>query len=226
VGNRSQTTILRVELSSFPPQNASFFGRQKELIAMNDTLGGRSNGIRVLAVWGFPGLGKTAIALQYAKLYKHEYNHMLWINASTEATAMASFSEAAFTIASTSKSPDISEKVENQSLMICKQWLERNIENWLMVIDGADNLEKVDIRAFLPQCDHGTVLITSSRYNLGSSLRVKEIALENLDEQSEVDLLVSTWRRTTPVSDNGKLFLFLKRKDKNTQSLKIADAYS
>lgn len=79
----------------------------------------------------------------------------------------------------------------SQDVHWTKQWLESSFKDWLMIIDSADLVEEVNIRNFLPECEHGAIIITSSRSNLGSVLGMNSVEVKDIDEKSGVDLLLS-----------------------------------
>ncbi|KAH0157635.1 hypothetical protein KCU67_g7827, partial [Aureobasidium melanogenum] len=164
-----------IELSQIPPLTKRFFGRQNVLENLHETLGTGSEHVKRLVIWGFPGSGKTSIALRYIQRFRHEHQAVIWVNALNQQTVQRSIAEAAGSI----------------------QWLRQNRDRWLLIIDSVDDLEQSNILQLLPDCSHGAILITSSKSNPGSLWGIeRSIEIRELDEDSSVELLFSNIKDT------------------------------
>jgi hypothetical protein len=165
-----------------------------------------------VVLWGLSGFGKTQLALQYYSLYAEEYTSKLWIDATTASQA-ESLGSLTIDIAEVicpdttasrpSLSLDFSDSV--QSFSRIKAWLARDTnKRWLMIIDNVEDLDsKFQIQQFLPQCQHGSVIITTTRSNLVSVLRVHGIEVEKVDETAGVDMFLDKFPSKT-YSSEGK----------------------
>ena len=124
----------------------------------------KSSRRREAVLWGLGGFGKTRLALEYLKAYQEDYSAILWINAATYDSAEESFAQAAKVLTSRrsfhAATPSVGARA---NMRLVHQWLasDKNID-WLMVIDSLDDLESVKCRDFVPECSHGSIVVTST----------------------------------------------------------------
>jgi hypothetical protein len=76
-------------------------------------------------------------------------------------------------------------------------WLTTKQEQWLLLFDNADD-PKINLNTWLPQCDHGNIIITSRNPELcvyaGSSTQVSD-----MQETEAVELLIkAAVQKSTP----------------------------
>ena len=176
-----------------------FVGRSDELAAIHKEL--QHDGSRnTVVVHGLGGIGKTQLALAYAKRHKDEYSAVFWVNSKSEETLRQGCAAAVRRIyreypslvhlKTIAEGGDLDNAVE-----AVKQWLSYPKNNqWLVIYDnydtpklpGRDNGSTFDIRHFLPEADHGAILITtrSSELELGLSVAVKK--LQNINQSLEI----------------------------------------
>ncbi|TLS21899.1 uncharacterized protein PpBr36_09450 [Pyricularia pennisetigena] len=137
--------------------SSRFHGREDVLQAMVIALRpGQVGGdeLKSFVLFGIGGVGKTEIAHQYVARHRKDYSAIFWVNASNLETLRESFEEIAQLIETEvrgSQSPMT--KVHN--------WLNETEtgQNWLMVVDGADDLEVLE--KFWPGNGRGSVLVTT-----------------------------------------------------------------
>lgn len=131
---------------------------------------------------GLGGIGKTQLAIVYARKYQERYSAILWLNGGTCDTLLQSFSSFATHagIKVISKSPTKVAAQGQDTLEEAKaavlQWLARQ-ENrrWLIIFDNVDRDYAADtedpqaynIESFFPDADHGSILITTRLSHLG-----------------------------------------------------------
>jgi hypothetical protein len=195
-----------------------FVGRDKELDRIHQKL--QYNGSRRTAVvHGLGGMGKTQLALAYAQRHKDEYSAVFWVNSKDVDALKQGYATAARRIyrehpslvhlKTVAKGGNLDDAVE-----AVKQWMSHPQNNrWLVIYDNYDTPKlpghnepgTFDIRPFLPEAHHGTVLITtrSSQLRLGPLITVKKLqsiehSLEILSHASGRDKL-SSGRRASPL---------------------------
>lgn len=111
-----------------------------------------------MAVWGPGGAGKTQLVSTYAFRNESRYSAIFWVTASNDITLRKTYSEIA-------KHLDLalpSGGDQQTAIDSVKDWFTDHQQgDWLLVIDNADNLDKVDIHSIIPPINKGSVIITS-----------------------------------------------------------------
>ena len=146
--------------------------------------------------WGLPGFGKTQLALRYFSLFKNEYTHAIWVDASSS----GSMRDAFLTIAQQIDhrlSPDMDSA---KAVSVVKQFLAKlESGRWLMIIDSYDN-DSFDIRAFFPSDDmrSGSILLTSIRSKMADHLDARGVEIKGLSESAGREILFPQKRTKLP----------------------------
>jgi tetratricopeptide (TPR) repeat protein/transcriptional regulator with XRE-family HTH domain len=156
------------------PRNSHFTGREALLDHLSRllTLGSSESSShprraalsQPQAIKGLGGIGKTQIALEYAYRSRDQgtYTHILWVNASTEESIMASF----LTIAQALPQIVASNETDQRKILAAiLQWLHTCQDPWLMIVDNADDLAL--IQPYLPQQGQGCILVTTRATAVG-----------------------------------------------------------
>jgi hypothetical protein len=179
-------------LTELPCISNHFFGRSIELEKMYEMLDPNKDGRKGVVLQSISGSGKTQLALKYVDLHAKAYNHILWISAASEDEVETSFEKAARSI----ESADIPLS-EKDSRLGVHAWLKSLDEpRWLIVLDSLDLLT-LRTRQFLPKCDKGSVLITTTLADAKNYFELPHIELPDLDEESACDLIqaLARWPR-------------------------------
>jgi len=136
---------------------------------------------RMHVLHGLGGIGKTQLAIQYARKHQKKYSAILWINGSSKDTLLQSFASFATNAriegipkAAVQVAEHGQETLERTKAVL--RWLacDRN-ERWLLIFDNVDrdphgtvqDPQAYDIESFLPDADHGSILVTSRLPHLG-----------------------------------------------------------
>ncbi|EHK42483.1 hypothetical protein TRIATDRAFT_293811 [Trichoderma atroviride IMI 206040] len=183
--------------------NPNFVGRTEILEKLKDQLVHTQQACRTsqarASLYGLGGTGKTQIALRYAFQLQetHPTVSIFWIHASSA----AQFRQAFESIAKAYDIPGYAEpKVD--MLLVVKHWLEeKDHGEWFMIIDNADDIQlffgrpagTVTIEAkddknlarYLPECAHGTILITTRNKQVGVRMTKGQQPLEVLRMNGE-----------------------------------------
>jgi len=161
----------------------------------------------VVVLHGLGGIGKTQLAIAYTRQHKAKYSAVFWLNANDRDALTLSFFGIAKQILRSHPSAGMLASVDlegNPEKVVdaVKLWLgvSKNTR-WLLIYDNYDNpkfpgntdIAAVDIRPFLPECDHGSVVITtrSSQVTLGRRIQVHKLQ----DVWESLEILSNTSRR-------------------------------
>jgi hypothetical protein len=180
-----------LDLISFP-EATRFVAREEELSKMYELLQGRGHRSRSCVVLhGLGGMGKTQLAITYARRHKEKYTAIFWLNANDEDSLKLSFRDIAQQVLRHHPSTSMLSSVDQDEDLDrvvdrIKVWLD-SLQNtrWLMIYDNFDNPKTpsnpdgsaVDIRKFLPRSDHGSIIITtrSSQVRQGERIHIQKL---------------------------------------------------
>lgn len=184
-----------------------FIARENELEAMQAALA--SDGSRrTIVLHGLGGIGKTQLAIAYAKRHKDQYSAIFWLDIRDETSIKQSMSALAHRIlryhpsARHLSNVDFAGSLDNVIEAVLAWLSESENTRWLAIYDNYDNPKVpgntnsavVDIRQFLPEAYQGSVIITtrSSQIRLGRNIAVRKLT----SPQESVDILSSMSRRS------------------------------
>ncbi|KAK6425187.1 hypothetical protein LTR95_016308 [Oleoguttula sp. CCFEE 5521] len=198
-GPRHYDFSLAFSLAEAAVETSHFVARKSELQEIRANL--ISDGSRRTVVpHGLGGIGKTQLAMAYAKRYKDKYSALLWLNARDEDSVKRSFVKmakqilrerpSALQLASLDMDQDLKKVVE-----AVKAWLSTAMNaRWPMICDNYDNPKvpgntdaaALELRQCLPEAYQGAVLVTtrSSEVKLGHCIQIKK--LEALQDSLEI----------------------------------------
>ena len=148
-----------------------FIGREDELQDMEKQL---KRGKR-FTITGVGGVGKTSLAITYAKSHSTEYTSVIWLNAQSQTTLEASFRSIASCIWAFQDPQVLQERIIPERV---RRWLsDRQNSGWLLIFDNYDDPNQFDIRKYYPHStSHGTmIIITRRRDAFAKSLYVKPL---------------------------------------------------
>ncbi|KAF4814019.1 Nephrocystin-3 [Colletotrichum tropicale] len=179
------------------------FGRNKHFVGRNDILGKLLERIppstdedacQRTAIIGLGGIGKTQVAIEaaYRVLEAHQDCSVFWV----PAVSAAMFDNHYRKIGEALKIKGIEEAREDVKDLV-KDALERDdINNWLLIIDNADDIDLIFTRSglasYIPTNRRGSVLITT-RYRVVAAKydRTFPLDLHNMDPEDGLKLLHS-----------------------------------
>jgi hypothetical protein len=157
-----------------------FIGREAEFQKMESILQPQSESPgstrKVLILGGMGGIGKTQLAITYAKRHRHSYSSILWLNANTEATLKNSLRAVANRILP----PATVSKLDSDQVWVnVSNWLS-NLDNtaWLLLLDNHDDPDQYELTKYYPAGAHGSIIVTTrqpDRVN-GEKIRVLSMA--------------------------------------------------
>ncbi|KAJ5546496.1 hypothetical protein N7494_004081 [Penicillium frequentans] len=150
------------------PVIENFVGRQAELDLLWQFYKPIDSQRRKIAVLhGLGGIGKTQLAVQFAREHQHEFTAVFWLNGKDRGTLLQSLSS-------------VLPRLPGQT-------------NTIEAI-GDDELDGVgnayDIQKFFPATDHGSILITSRLPGLIEEFKAKSVLINRLASSEAIRLLL------------------------------------
>lgn len=154
---------------------SDFVGRVDELNQMKDFLrpGEMVTEQRRLVLGGMGGIGKTQLAIAYARLHPASYKSIFWVNATTELTLKESFR----TIIRQLLQLAGLEKLGNEQVVprVLNWFADTRNTQWLLIFDNYDEPDQFAIDDYVPHAAHGSIVITTRLpdHVKGSCVRVQ-----------------------------------------------------
>jgi ATP/maltotriose-dependent transcriptional regulator MalT len=202
--NSKESFSIVFSLSEVSETN-HFVARQEELDKMHKML--NEGNRQAVTLHGLGGIGKTQLAIAYAKAHRDDYSAIFWLNIKDEVSVKQSYSWIATRILQEHPSASQLREITDESQLhdvvaAVKLWLEhaKNMR-WLMVFDNYDNPKvpgnampnAIDIQQFLPKVYHGSIIVTtrSSKVNIGQRMQVGKLE----DVRDSLQILSDASRR-------------------------------
>lgn len=145
---------LPFPLSTLPYRQNLFFTDRADILEelYRTFTSGRSGQIRTQALYGLRGVGKTFIAMEYARRHRYEYQAILWLNA----TPLELLSTNIITLAGQLGIPEQNGGDKQQRFAAVRHWLQHH-EKWLVVLDNLEDFTLIN--HLIPLQGNGHVLL-------------------------------------------------------------------
>ncbi|TGO06819.1 hypothetical protein BTUL_0472g00010 [Botrytis tulipae] len=217
------------------PEATQFVAREKELSEMHKLLQDHSSRSCV-TLHGFGGIGKTQLAITYARRHKEKYTAIFWLNANNEDSLKLSFRDIAQQVLRHHPSTTVLSTVDqdkdlDQVVSAVKGWLDSSQNTkWLMIYDNLDNPKTannpdklaVDIRQLLPRSDHGSIIITTQSSQVRQGMRIHVQKLLDIREGLEI---VSNMSGRKDIENDPDAIALVKELDGLPLALSTAGVY-
>jgi tetratricopeptide (TPR) repeat protein len=196
--------------NNLPLVGSLFKGRDEFLEQLRSVLVNKPTHIAAVtakqAIHGLGGVGKTRVAVEYAKRFSHEYTALLFITADSEASLKTNLANLCG--AMVLNLPEQSAREQEVQVAAAIRWL-REQSGWFLIVDNVDTPEAATAaEELLQKLDSGHVVITSRLSNWGGA--VQELALDVIAEKAAVEMLLERTagkRKVTPSDDADALAL-------------------
>src|ERR1019366_8500028 len=165
---------------NIPQRNKNFTGRQDILGQLRQGVASRVTAVLPHALQGMGGVGKTALAIEYAYRYRSEYELVWWIPADQPAlirSSLAALAEPLGLQSATAAGIDTASTVVLNALRRGEPYT-----RWLLIFDNADQPE--DLKEILPD-GPGDVLITSRNHRWESVVDTIFVDVFTRDESTD-----------------------------------------
>jgi tetratricopeptide (TPR) repeat protein/DNA-binding CsgD family transcriptional regulator len=194
--------------------------RENFLKAIDRLYRNDKNPIKIVALTGMPGMGKTTLARQYGQKVKA---NIIWeINAESKETLLHSFSFLAYALCKTQEEKlelDCIKKIENQQeythnlIYFIKQKLKQK-KNWFLIFDNVETVES--LHEFFPVdalvWGIGKILITTHNNNIKDQGLIKVsqvISIGELTSEEKINLFSKIHKQ--PEKNKTELKYFLEK---------------
>ncbi|SJL08189.1 uncharacterized protein ARMOST_11552 [Armillaria ostoyae] len=148
--------------------------------------------LHVVTIVAKGGTGKTQVVLRYVSENPSRFLHVWFFDATSDATLATDFKKLG-------NAASIGESVDD-----VRKFLERMHKDWLLIFDNADD-PKVDLSKYIPQCDHGNVIITSCLTEVHQMASPdSHLDFSDLEQSEAVDLLLKHAHKNSD-NDNQQL---------------------
>lgn len=139
-----------------------FVGRSSELHMIEEILkpGDEPPQQQRVALGGLGGVGKTQLAITYAKRNHSTNKSIFWLSAASEATLRRSLRSMAGQIFPIQEYAALEDE---QILIHVRRWLSdaKNSTQWLLVFDSYDDPDQFGTKQYYLPASHGAIIITT-----------------------------------------------------------------
>ncbi|KAK7533196.1 uncharacterized protein J3D65DRAFT_73498 [Phyllosticta citribraziliensis] len=168
------------------------------------------DGRKVFLLHGLGGIGKTQLAVKFARDFHSRYSAVFWLDGSTKSNLKDSFSRMLRRMPDYSSSP-MGESIGNEQdkeIDAIQHWLSMpGNKHWLIIIDNVDydqsnpkDSKSYDLDEYLPRAEHGSILITSRFRSVGQ--RFEDLQVDSVTDQEACAILNANARSPTPRDSN------------------------
>ena len=168
--------------------NMKFFGRSPEKEALKKALQPELSGdhLKVIALCGTGGVGKTQLALHYANTSLKLYDVVIWIPAETQVKVTQALAEFAFKIGISDAEGT---QDDYQSIQKVRDWLNVSEKTFLLIFDNVENHEILE--QIWPASTKGSVIITCRSQSLALKRTREVMKLQCFAAETGLEVLYS-----------------------------------
>jgi tetratricopeptide (TPR) repeat protein len=145
-------------------RNPTFTGREQPLAELAEQLGRDAAAAVTQTLQGAGGVGKTALAVEYAYRHRSQFDTVWWVRAEQPTSLVGDYAG----LAGALRLPGAGQADQQLAGLAVRRWLEEH-DRWLLVLDNAEGPDTptglevplAKLVDLLPQVLHGQVLVTS-----------------------------------------------------------------
>lgn len=148
---------------------------------------------KVFVLHGLGGIGKTQLAVEFARKYQTIYSAVFWIDGSTKEKLRQSIADLASRLPQDQVSESAKSFPQDESSNVDEvidevlKWLSQPLNNqWLLIFDNVDrefpasseDPEAFDVETYFPPADQGCIMVTSrlaSLWRLGTDMKMEPV---------------------------------------------------
>jgi len=175
---------------NLPLVGSLFAGREEFLEQLRRVLVNKPTHIAAVTakqrIHGLGGVGKTRVAVEYAKRYSQEYTALLFITANSPSSLDRNLANLCGALVLNLPEKDAIEQEVQVAAAI--RWLRENT-GWFLIVDNVDTPEAaLAVQTLLQSLDSGHIVVTSRLSNWGDA--VQELELDVFSEQTAQEFLL------------------------------------
>ncbi|KAI0861638.1 hypothetical protein F4860DRAFT_475715 [Xylaria cubensis] len=166
--------------------NLRFFGRESQMTTLRDSLNPRedSQSMRVVAIQGLGGVGKTQLALQYANTSLKMFDIIIWIPAETQIKIIQTLARYA---AKLGLSSEESKEDDYQSVQKLRDWLNTIEDPFLLIFDNVEDADLLE--QIWPASTNASIIITTRSPSVANRRTTDVVALQCFEDDTGTDVL-------------------------------------
>lgn len=191
------------------PVTGQFVDRENQMKEIELSLmPGEAANRKVHVLYGLGGIGKSQLAIAYARNYQQKYSSIVWVNGSNQDTvlqSLAAFAQHSKLVFGAEPSIEADYHLSNMknSAQAALQWLAHKGNcRWLVIFDnvdqdyeasqGAETSDTYDLTSYFPRADHGSILVTTRLPSLGDMGKSTEVT--RLSQEQAITILSNNSR--------------------------------
>jgi hypothetical protein len=180
------------------PKTSAFIGRKSDLDSVERQLapGEVRDRRKICVIHGLGGMGKTQLAIEYARLHKDLYTSFFWIDGKTEESLIQSLLRIALRLPKSQIADMGVQKIQGldesrKAAQEVLEWFAREGNTqWLLVFDNIDmtsyeeepgqHTSSYDITQYFPRSDTGSIIVTTRLQrliSLGSPVYLQKLGI-------------------------------------------------
>jgi hypothetical protein len=152
---------------------------------------------KVAILHGLGGIGKTQLAVRFARDHKNDFTAIFWLSGKDRGTVLQSLSSVLPRLPGQFRTDEAINDgdVEQQARQVLRWLALEGNSRWPIIFDNIDQYSPIssaagdayDIGEFFPTADHGSILITTRLQRLTEL--GKSLPIHRLDYEDEIQLL-------------------------------------
>ncbi|HZE37909.1 MAG TPA: FxSxx-COOH system tetratricopeptide repeat protein [Stackebrandtia sp.] len=185
-----------------PRDSGRFVGRTSELDRLANALSGGGGAVITQSIAGLGGVGKSELALRYARQYAKRYRLRCWVTADTLGNVQDGLARLARVLCGAT-STQVGDAVIGHTSQELAQWALAWLQHhpgWLLILDNVESTSDFSAAVGdLVSASHGAVIVTSRRH---LDLAASPIELDTIPGPLAADLLLSAGNRPAAERDD------------------------
>lgn len=139
---------------------------------------------KMLILAGMGGVGKTQLAILYAKRFRSLYSSIIWLNAKDEVALQKSLHSSAQRLLTTEAASKLK---PDQAWVYMSNWLSEYGNNrWLLIFDNYDDPDQYEITKYYPSVSHGTIIVTTRQQGRVNGEQMLVESLKRIEDSIQI----------------------------------------